>query len=165
MLVAPEHAPTHDLPKSRVLEGFASGKHGHLDHKPSGYPSAKYETSLYFSMRDIDDRRYEASAFVSNMAAPLSHPFTCPLLPPYFPLTLPHDGSQDTFSVITVKLVISDQAGLPVQTSPRTPPNCGTIVVPLWYNASLQAQTLPGLQASPLPTCQDHVTTFTPTCL
>ena len=58
VLVAPEHAPTHDLPKSRVLEGFASGKHGHLDHKPSGYPSAKYETSLYFSMRDIDDRRY-----------------------------------------------------------------------------------------------------------
>ena len=105
------------------------------------------------------------SALASNMAAPLSQPFTCPLLPPYFPLTLPHDGSQDTFSVITVKLVISDQAGLPVQTSPRTPPNCGTIVVPLWYNASLQAQTLPSRQASPLPTSQDHVTTFTPTCL
>ena len=39
--VAPEQAPTHDLPKSRVFKGFASGKHGHLDHKPSGYPSAK----------------------------------------------------------------------------------------------------------------------------
>ena len=61
----------------RHIGGFSLKEHCQVGNEPSGYPSTKSQTSLYFGTGDIDDRRCWVSALASNMAAPLSQPFTC----------------------------------------------------------------------------------------